>query len=236
MRLRLISRNLSEAAASMEFAAPISHVYNPLYYASESHELYLTLFGEGRKEVIFVGMNPGPWGMAQTGVPFGDVTMVRDWMGIEAPVGKPANEHPKRPIDGFGCPRSEVSGTRFWGWARDTFGTPEVFFSRFFVWNYCPLSFMLESGANFTPDKLPTAERAPLFEVCDAALCEIAGELRPEWVIGVGKFAEKRARAALGHTPVKVAGILHPSPASPAANSDWAGQAQKQLSSLGIVL
>ena len=37
----------------------------------------------GRKEAVFLGMNPGLWGMAQTGVPFGTVSLVRDWMGIE---------------------------------------------------------------------------------------------------------------------------------------------------------
>jgi len=172
--------------------------------------------------------------MAQTGVPFGDVSMVRDWMGIEEPVEKPENEHPKRPIQGFDCTRSEVSGTRLWGWARDRFETPERFFERFFVINYCPLVFMETSGRNVTPDKLPAAERAPLEAVCDKALAAFIKELSPELVIGVGQFAEKCAQRVLGDVDVRIGRILHPSPASPAANRGWAEQAERGLEDLGV--
>src|SRR5688572_32536315 len=103
-------------------------------------------------------MNPGPFGMAQTGVPFGDVAMVRDWLGIVAAVAKPRDEHPKRPVLGFECQRSEVSGARLWGWARARFGTPQRFFERFFVANYCPLAFMESSGANRTRSEEHTSE------------------------------------------------------------------------------
>ena len=85
-----VSRALSRAVSGLEFGEPVTRVYNPLHYARRSHELYLRRFGGGSKEVVLVGMNPGPFGMAQTGVPFGDVSMVRDWMGIEAPVDRPA--------------------------------------------------------------------------------------------------------------------------------------------------
>jgi single-strand selective monofunctional uracil DNA glycosylase len=180
-----------------------------------------------------VGMNPGPFGMAQTGVPFGDVAMVRDFLGITGAVGKPAREHPARPIAGFECHRSEVSGTRLWGWVRDRFGTADRFFDRAFVANWCPLVFMDESGRNRTPDKLPAHERAPLFRACDDALARIAEALRPTVVIGVGGFAEKRARAALGPS-ADIGSILHPSPASPAANRDWAGLVDAQLQDLGF--
>ena len=96
-------------------------------------------------------MNPGPFGMAQTGIPFGDVTMVRDFLGIDGAVGRPEREHPKRRVEGMACARSEVSGTRLWGWARDEFGTAEHFFGRFFVANYCPLVFMEASARNLDP-------------------------------------------------------------------------------------
>ena len=36
------------------------------------------------KRVVFLGMNPGPFGMAQVGVPFGEVAAVRDWLRIDA--------------------------------------------------------------------------------------------------------------------------------------------------------
>ncbi|MCL4693623.1 MAG: single-stranded DNA-binding protein [Candidatus Hydrogenedentes bacterium] len=236
MALQEISHDLVNTLKPLTFAPPTAYVYNPLEYAWDSHAEYLDRYGRGKKEVLLVGMNPGPFGMAQTGVPFGDVAMVRDWMGIEAPVRKPAIEHPKRPIEGFECPRSEVSGTRLWGWARDRFGTPGRFFERFFVANYCPLCFMEESGRNRTPDKLPKSEADPVFAACDEALRGIVAELQPVCVLGVGAFAEGRIREALsdgGHT---IGRILHPSPASPAANRDWAGAAEKAMRGFGISL
>ena len=229
-----ISRSLSKAVSTLSFGAPITHVYNPLVYAARSHEQYENRFARPECEVLFLGMNPGPWGMAQTGVPFGEVTLVRDWMGIEAKVDKPVVEHPKRPVTGFACTRSEVSGKRLWGWAQERFGTPDDFFPRFYVHNYCPLSFMEASGRNFTPDKLKVDERAPLYEACDEALRQLVNYLQPEYVLGVGGFAEKRIRAALVAYDGVIGRILHPSPASPAANRGWAALAESDLADLGI--
>ncbi|MFP6582262.1 MAG: uracil-DNA glycosylase family protein [Candidatus Hydrogenedentota bacterium] len=235
MKITTIARRLSKAANDLTFSPPVTHIYNPLSYARRSNELYIDTFAQTPKEVLFLGMNPGPFGMAQTGVPFGEVSLVRDWMGIEAKVDRPDDEHPKRPIQGFDCTRSEVSGARLWGWARDRFGTADAFFERFFVWNYCPLVFMTETGANFTPDKLPKAEQKELFDICDTALRSMVNELHPKWVIGVGKFAEKRALHALPDFTGHIGTILHPSPASPAANRGWAQAAEKQLKEMGIL-
>jgi single-strand selective monofunctional uracil DNA glycosylase len=212
----------------------VTHVYDPLDYAWAAHREYLRRFGQGPKEVVLVGMNPGPWGMAQTGVPFGEISFVKDWLEIDSAVGRPDSEHPKRPVEGLTCSRSEVSGRRVWGWAKERFGTPERFFERFFIANYCPLMFLESSGRNRTPDRLPASERAPLLTACDEALRLSVQELDPTWVIGVGRFAEASARRALDGLDVRVAGILHPSPASPAANRDWQGQARAQLAALGI--
>lgn len=238
MSLVDISRGLSDAVDRLSFGAPVTHVYNPLAYARAPHEAFLERFGVGAKEVVLVGMNPGPFGMAQTGVPFGDPGFVREWMRIEGEVLKPEPEHPKRPVVGLTSPRSEVSGTRLWGWARARFGTPEAFFARFFVLNYCPLVFMEESGRNRVPEKLRKAEREPLFEACDRALGDALEALDPVHVVGVGKFAQDRASAVLHArgAPREVSRILHPSPASPAANRGWAPQAEAQLEALGIAL
>ena len=226
--LRDIYRRLARAVDGLSFGPPVTHVYNPLDYARIPAERYFDRAGANRPEAVFLGMNPGPWGMAQTGVPFGTVGMVRGWMGIEGPVGKPPVEHPKRPVLGFDVEREEISGTRFWGWARDRFGTPDRFFDRFFVANYCPLVFMEESGRNRTPDKLPAAEKAPLFRACDEALRELLRLLEPQLLIGIGKFAQDRAREALAGLGIRTGRILHPSPASPVANRGWAGQAEKR--------
>ena len=226
---------LRDAVAPLAFGAPVACVYNPLDYAWSATEQYLRRFGAGSKEVVLLGMNPGPWGMAQTGVPFGEVAAVRDWMGIDlSGVGRPDPEHPRRPVLGASCPRSEVSGRRVWTWARERFGTPEAFFERFFVLNYCPLSFMEEGGRNHIPEKLPRGEREPLFALCDAALRRTVEALQPRFVLGVGKFAERRAAAVLEGLDLRVGSILHPSPASPAANRGWAPQVEAQLAALGI--
>lgn len=231
-----ISRRLAQAVDALAFGAPVTHVYDPLVYARAPHELYLERYARPGIEALLVGMNPGPFGMAQTGVPFGEVTFVRDWLGLQGAVRKPAREHPARPITGFACPRSEVSGARLWGWARARFGTPDEFFARFFVWNYCPLVFMEASGKNRTPDKLPAIERAALYAPCDEALRAIAALLQPQHVIGVGAFARARAAEALAGTRHLVGTILHPSPASPLANQGWAAQAEAGLRRAGLAL
>lgn len=235
MDLVTVSTELSEAVGRLSFAAPVAYVYNPLAYARSVHDAYLQRFGRGTREVVLLGMNPGPWGMVQTGVPFGEVNLVREWLRIDSGIDPPEVQHPKRPVEGFACGRSEVSGQRLWGWARERFETPERFFRRFFVWNYCPLAFMEESGRNRTPDKLPALEREALFAICDRALKQMVDFLEPTHVLGVGKFGEQRARAAL-LPQLHLGSILHPSPASPAANRGWAQQAEKQLSAIGIEL
>ena len=235
-RLKSATTTLRKRVAELSFQSPVTHVYNPLAYAARPHAAYIEAYATTRKRVVFLGMNPGPFGMAQTGVPFGQVALVRDWLRIDEPVGKPENEHPKRPVEGFACARSEVSGRRLWGWVRRRFQTPERFFSRFLVANYCPLMFLEESGRNRTPDRLPVAERVPLLRVCDRALQELVDILQPRWVIGVGRFAEQRAREALQGVDVSVGRILHPSPASPAANRGWEERAEAELTDLGISL
>ena len=236
MSLVSTSRELAAATARLSFSPPVAHVYRPLAYARAPHEAYLRRYGRGRKEVVLLGMNPGPFGMAQTGVPFGDVPAVRDWLGIAGRVSRPRDEHAKRPVLGFACPRGEVSGQRLWGLFRERFGTPEPFFARFFVANYCPLAFLEASGANRTPGQLPRSEREPLFLACDEALRATVRALSPRIVVGVGRFAEGRARAALAGLTVEVGSIPHPSPRSPAANRGWGASAAAALRSLGIDL
>lgn len=227
---------LRNALRPLTFPDPVAYTYNPLEYAWERHCDYLERFGKGPKRVLFLGMNPGPYGMAQTGVPFGEIPAVRDWMGISGPVGKPDPEHPKRPISGFDCKRSEVSGRRLWGYFADKFPKAEDFFADHFVANYCPLIWMKDTGANLTPDKIPAAAMEPVNEHCLAHLKQVIAILDPQHLIGVGAYAEKQLEAAaeaIGH-PGKLGRILHPSPASPAANRGWAEAAEKQLDALGI--
>ena len=230
------ARQLAKDVDRLKFQPPVTNVYNPLDYAWAAHEFYLQKYGDSKKRVVFLGMNPGPFGMTQTGVPFGEIAAVRDWLKITAKIGKPAHENPKRPVEGFDCLRSEVSGRRLWGLFKERFGAPEKFFAEHFVANYCPLVFCEVSGANRTPDKLPPAEKNPLLEICDDHLLRVLEILEPEWLIGVGDFAAKRGKGITEKmkNPPRIGRILHPSPASPAANRGWAQKATEQMIALGI--
>jgi len=234
--LRASTRRLAAELRDLEFAAPVVCVYRPLEYAWQPHQRYLERFGQGPKRVLFLGMNPGPFGMVQTGVPFGEVAAVRDWMGIHEPVAKPAHEHAKRPVEGFQCQRSEVSGHRLWGLFAQRFGTATAFFHDHFVLNFCPLVWMSASGANLTPNQLPAAEMAPVEQACLQHLTEVIALMRPSFLIGVGGFAEQRLRRAADACActAQLGRILHPSPASPAANRGWAAAASRQLADLGV--
>lgn len=234
---------LADEVDGLRFGPPVSYVYNPLRYAWAAHCQYLRLLNPTGVETIFLGMNPGPWGMAQTGVPFGQVAAVRDWLKIDAEVGHPPQEHSKRPVEGLRCPRSEVSGQRLWGLFQERFGTPKVFFKRHFVANYCPLIFLEASARNRTPDKLPVSERAPLDDACDRHLGRLLQIFKPRWLVGVGVYAENCLRRVSQATDDggggdggsgKVVRILHPSPASPAANRGWAEAATEQLIVAGV--
>jgi single-strand selective monofunctional uracil DNA glycosylase len=225
---------LRDSVNDLNFSAPVTHVYNPLNYAWAAHEQYAKKFAATPKRIIFLGMNPGPFGMAQTGVPFGEIKSVRDWMGVRAEVRKPAREHPKRPVLGFDCPRCEVSGQRLWGLFAQRFGAAENFFREHYVVNYCPLAFLGETGANITPDKLPKREVERLFASCEEHLRRVVQALQPEWLVGIGGFAFARVEPLTRDFPqLRPAQILHPSPASPAANRNWAKLASDQLEQCG---
>ena len=230
--------DLRDGTARLRFGEPVHFTYNPLSYAWAPHEQYVLKYGNGEKRHLFLGMNPGPFGMAQTGVPFGEVDAVVNWMHIREEVGRPEHTHPKRPVEGFDCPRSEVSGRRLWGLFAETFGTAENFFRHNYVANYCPLVWMSATGANITPDKLPAEQRAAVDAVCMRHLVAIISILHPHTLVGVGAFATQKIRAAAALLPDKsftIGTLLHPSPASPVANKLWPERPIQQLKELGIL-
>jgi single-strand selective monofunctional uracil DNA glycosylase len=106
-----------------------------------------------------------------------------------------------------------------------------------FVSNYCPLLFLDESGRNVTPDRISRADQPGLFALCDRYLSVVIETLRPEWLIGVGLFAERRLREVQeksGISSARVMSITHPSPANPRSNRDWAGQVAAALEKEGV--
>ena len=235
-RLIEAGKELADELRPLRFSDPVTHTYLTLDYAAEGNDAYLEKFAGPRKRVLLLGMNPGPYGMAQTGVPFGEIAAVRDWMGLNPKTGKPAVEHPKRKILGMDCPKSEVSGRRLWGLFSEKFPKAEDFFKDHLVINFCPLVWMKDTGANLTPDKIRAAEMAAVEGACQRHLRRVIEILQPEWLVGVGGYAEAQlvmARDALGIS-AKTGRVLHPSPASPAANRGWAEAAERQLKELGV--
>ncbi len=229
------ARELSHEVGQLSFSAPVAYTYNPLDYAWAGHEAYVRRFGAGRKEVLYLGMNPGPFGMAQTGVPFGEIAAVTLWMGIQAAIGQPPATHPKRPVQGFCCPRSEVSGRRLWGLFEEMYGSADNFFSQAYVANYCPLIWMSESGANITPDKLPREQVAAVDAACQRHLVRLIEIMQPRLLVGVGAYALKQLELAAAALPelrqrgLTLGTILHPSPASPVANKFWPSRPREQV-------
>ena len=227
------AEELATAGEAAAFGPPVACVYNPLRYAGAAHRRYITAYAKDDIRAVFVGMNPGPFGMVQTGIPFGDVRAVTDWLGITDGVDPPRRQHPARPVLGFACTRREVSGSRLWSLFADRFGTPDRFFAEHFVLNYCPLAFLGATGRNITPDKLHGPAMRKLLTECDRHLRAAVRALRPHWVVALGAYAERKARGALPDEQ-RVIRLLHPSPASPRANAGWAEQATAELTAAGI--
>ncbi len=205
----------------------IDCVYNPLIYAWEPHKAFIELGGGKGAKTLLLGMNPGPHGMGQMGIPFSATTVVRDLLNIrDLEVKQPRDLHPKRPVTGLNWHKEEVSGTRLWNLLEEQYGDCEKIFSNVFVVNHCPLMlFNGERATNITPDKISGEYAKELIQRCDQHLKEVVKIMGIGKVIGIGKYAEKRAIEALKGMNVEIVSCWHPSPASPLANrnkgKDW---------------
>ena len=181
-------------------------------------------------------MNPGPWGMAQTGVPFGSVPYARDWLAVKGEIGEPSRQHPKRPVLGWGCSRVEVSGRRLWSLLESIYGSARKMAREMVVLNYCPLLLLRANGdrcRNLPIDKVRSA--GELTECCDENLDAVLSAMQPEVAIGVGAWATSKLERVA--PPGMVVGrMLHPSPASPLANRMFEEAARTVLSEHGVHL
>ena len=202
-------------------------IYNPLIYAWNIHKEFIELGGEKGATTLLLGMNPGPHGMGQMGIPFSATSIVRDLLKIRGlEVQQPKNLHPKRPVKGLDWHKEEVSGTRLWSLLEKQYGDIENIFSNVFIVNHCPLMlFRGERAINITPDKISGKNTRELIERCDKHLREVVEIMGIKKIIGVGKYAEKRAIEALKGIEIEITSCWHPSPASPLANrnkgADW---------------
>lgn len=226
-----IMERLKTRTKRLRFGPPVAFVYHPLEYAWPVARAYFERYGTAPKEILLLGMNPGPFGMGQTGVPFGEVASVKGFLALDGKITPPAKSHDKRPILGWASTRSEVSGQRLWGAFARKHVKPEAFFSRAFVLNYCPLLFLGETGANVTPDKIAKDERKACEAICDEALADSIAVLKPKHLVGIGAYAAKRIALVTGREPIV---MPHPSPASPTANRGWDEAARNALASAGL--
>ncbi|XP_046397768.1 single-strand selective monofunctional uracil DNA glycosylase, partial [Ischnura elegans] len=236
--LLAIESALSNCLNELKFTSPVGYVYNPLDYAFHLHSMFVRKYCDSPKRLLFLGMNPGPWGMAQTGIPFGEVSVVRDWFELNAEVGRPAREHPQRQIQGLSCNRSETSGRRFWGLLRRICSTPERALANAAIYNHCPLLLLSESGRNITPAELKKEQLDLIRKPCDAALVSVLRLLQVGVIVAVGKYAETRAKFVLRENPdlkehIVVFYLAHPSPRN-FGIKDWEGSSLELLQYLGI--
>lgn len=191
-------------------------VCDPLVYAWDNYEAFIRLSARAGQKVLFLGMNPGPYGMMQTGVPFGDVMMVRDYLGISGDIDMPAAQPENKPIVGMKTTKREASGMKFWGMAA-SYGDPESFFSAAAVLTYCPLVF-IDGKRNVTPSELPRSDRRTIDSICQGYLERMMDILRPRKAIALGHYAEERLRKAGIDDPVY---FPHPSPRNPSSSAFW---------------
>ncbi|XP_045776673.1 single-strand selective monofunctional uracil DNA glycosylase [Maniola jurtina] len=227
-----LADEMNEALNEFNLPPAVKCVYNPSIYARYTFEMYARKYCNTKKKIMFFGMNPGPWGMSQTGVPFGEISSVRDWLGIEGPVNKPPHEIRERPVDGFDCKRTEVSGKRFWGLLKTICGTPENFFKTSFVYNYINQQWMKSNGCNLTPGDFKVSDMEPLYNICDPIFVKILKLYEVEIVVAIGKFCETRAQKAikkyLPSSSIKILYLSHPSPRS-VNNNNWEQKALEEL-------
>lgn len=216
---------------------PASYAANPTVYAYENYAQAMARLADGPRGVLLVGMNPGPHGMAQTGVPFGDVVNARailgrqsqgsGWSGCRLALGDKVLLDAK----GLDYHRGEVSGDRLWSALQQICGSLESAYQQVCVINYCPLLFLDNGGLNVTPDDFPKSDRVrlPKFTAaCDEHLRRVVKALTPKIVIAVGGYSDKRCRVALGHT-VPIVKITHPSPRTAATAGAWIGMVAKPI-------
>ncbi len=230
----LIDRTKLFASECQEIEYPeCVYVYHPLNYAWNFHKKYLELYVKKGTKALFLGMNPGPFGMAQTGIPFGEVNVVKEYLKIDEPLLALPITHPKRPIEGLLCERSEVSGRRLWSLIEKKFPLSKQFTPHLAIMNYCPVVFVDTgpTGKNIIPEKIEKEVRVELEKVCDTYLDDIIDIIRPISVVGIGQYAKKKLSLSIARSKknIYVTSIIHPSPANPQANKGWLEIVEKAL-------
>lgn len=80
-RFLQVELELNTHLRRLTFSEPVHYIYNPLEYAWETHRCYVENYCRGGQRILFLGMNPGPFGMAQTGVSTHKYTRLTTFVG-----------------------------------------------------------------------------------------------------------------------------------------------------------
>lgn len=59
---------LNVSLEQLHLPSEIQCIYNPTVYARHTFEIFVQKYCNSKKDIMYFGMNPGPWGMSQTGV------------------------------------------------------------------------------------------------------------------------------------------------------------------------
>jgi Uracil DNA glycosylase superfamily. len=208
---------------------------NVFSYAIDPFLEYLEKAERGSVRTLYLGMNPGPYGMYRTGIPFCDFVTKREFLKITASVDETFIDvdavRGEKPDE----KRREVSGMRLWGLFESVYHSPERFFSSSLVLSYSPLIFFRSEGrrANIALSDVKSLDRKRIEKVSDEFLKRYIKELKCDTLVGIGDYAHRAlVRCSDGERLLKIA---HPSPANPAANGDWAGRTYCYLKSEGVM-
>ncbi|XP_059470377.1 single-strand selective monofunctional uracil DNA glycosylase [Neocloeon triangulifer] len=234
---------LSGQLKLLKFSDPVFMVYDPVEYAGGIYFQYLQRFCRSPKHLLILGMNPGPWGMGQTGIPFGDVDTVKNYLGLAEfgfLIRQPTQQHPSKIVTGLDCHRKEPSGTKLWGLVKKltNYCPAEIALANIIVHNFCPLIFLKESGCNLTPEELKASnKKEELFNLCSTALYHSLRVLQCSQILCIGKFAEKRADLMVKKFSLNalVYSIPHPSPRNVSGRVNWEENAMASLSASGLL-
>jgi single-strand selective monofunctional uracil DNA glycosylase len=211
-------------------------IWNPGLYAASWHALFRKEYPASAGCILVFGLNPGPYGMAQTGIPFTDLKRLREHL----PRLAKGLERRGCSLAGVGlAPRSlrpylsrtfESSAVRVYRFLSRGWGSAEDGWRSVVVANPCSLLFMDAAGENRTPADLVGAvsrrtgslvAARRLRERCNAlrrlAAREAVRVLSPRGVVLLGKDAQRAMQTGIAPLlgPDSILGWEHPARAVP---------------------
>ncbi|XP_073819638.1 uncharacterized protein isoform X2 [Musca autumnalis] len=165
-------------------------IYNPLDYdAAKIHKDYLKRYLKGPKRVLFVTMNPASHGELQTGIPFGHMPTIREYMKLKSTIIDSPVPHPSEDEE----QERENNSIYFWQMIREIFYSQNFFLSKFFqqrfVHSFCPLAFIDGEKQFVTLENLPDKTyRKEVTKACVHILEKQLKLLQPDMVIVMGGY------------------------------------------------